>query len=478
MTAGAPEPGARPNLVFIMSDDHAAHAISAYGSRINATPNIDRIAAAGMRFDAAFCTNSICAPSRAAILTGTYNHVNGVTTLDAPLDNTLWTFPHALQAAGYTTAMIGKWHLGHGPGADPSGFDEWRVLPGQGHYHNPVMLEAQGRVVERGGYVTDLITDDCIDFIDRHRDQPFAVMCHHKAPHRTWEPAPRHHDLYADDVIPEPETFRDDLVGRADVVQAVKMRMLDLDPIIDLKAPVPDGLSLDEEIAWRYQRYIKDYLRVVAAIDENVGRLLDHLTETGLIDNTIVVYTSDQGFFLGDHGWFDKRLMYEESLSMPLLIQGPGVATPGTSSDEIVVNVDFAPTFLDLLGVEAPPEVQGRSFAPLMAGAAPDDWPQSMYYRYWMHRDGAHLCPAHYGVRTRTHKLICYYNDPLDQPGAHGPVDPMEWELFDLVADPLEVHNVIDDPAQAAVRQELEQELRRLQAAVGDSPYPGTGAAR
>ncbi len=463
----------RPNVVFIMSDDHAAHAISAYGSAINATPQIDRLAAGGMRFDATFCTNSICSPSRAAILTGTHNHVNGVTTLDTHLDDTLWTFPKALQAAGYTTGIVGKWHLGHGPGHDPAGFDEWRVLPGQGHYHNPVMLEADGRVVERGGYVTDLITDDAIDFIDRHADESFALLVHHKAPHRTWEPAPRHFTRYDDVEIPEPETFHDDLAGRAEVVQAVRMRMLDLDPVVDLKATVPAGLSLDEEIAWRYQRYIKDYLRVVAAIDEGVGRVLDHLDSRGLTDDTIVIYTSDQGFFLGDHGWFDKRLMYEESLIMPFLVQYPRRVAPGSACDEIVTNVDFAPTLLDLCEVKAPGHLQGRSIAPLLAGETPSDWPQSMYYRYWMHRDGAHLCPAHYGVRTKRHKLICYYNDPLDQPGAHGPVDPMEWELFDLETDPYELHNLAEDPAAAAIRADLEAELVRLQQAVGDEPYPG-----
>ena len=463
----------RPNLLFIMSDDHAAHAISAYGSRINETPHLDRIASNGMRFDSAFCTNSICTPSRAAILTGTYNHVNGATTLDTHLDNTQWTFPQSLQQAGYTTGMIGKWHLGHGPGHDPVGFDFWRVLPGQGHYDNPVMLEADGKVVERGGYVTDLITDDCIDFIDEHKDGPFALFCHHKASHRTWNPAPRHFTLFDDVDLPEPATFHDDHEGRAEVIKSVKMHMMDLDPITDLKALVPEGLSREEEIEWRYQRYIKDDLRVVAAMDEGSGRLLDKLENEGLTDNTIVVYTSDQGFFLGDHGWFDKRLMYEESLGMPLLIQYPDRIRPGSTSDDIVVNVDFGPTLLDLMGVEIPGHVQGRSFAPILDGATPDDWPESMYYRYWMHRDGAHNTPAHYGVRTRTHKLICYYNDPLDQLGANGPADPIEWELFDLVADPQEINNVIADPAYAAIRAELETELARLQNELGDEPYPG-----
>ena len=462
----------RPNLLFIMSDDHAAHALSAYGSRINETPNLDRIAATGMRFDSAFCTNSICAPSRAAILTGTYNHVNGVTTLDTPLANTLWTFPQALRDAGYQAALFGKWHLGHGPDADPVGFDRWRVLPGQGHYHNPVFLDGDHGIVERSGYVTDLITDDCLDWLDQaDGDRPFALFCHHKAPHRSWEPDAAHFTMYDDVEIPYPDTFRDDLAGRAEVVQAVKMRMLDLDPIVDLKAAVPPGLTLDEEIDWRYQRYIKDYLRVVASIDDNVGRLLDRLDETGLLDDTVVVYTSDQGFFLGDHGWFDKRLMYEESLAMPLLVSYPRLVEAGSVCDEIVVNVDFAQTLLELAGIVPPDSVQGRSFVPLLRGEAPDDWPQSMYYRYWMHNDGSHACPAHYGVRTKSHKLICYYNDPLDQPGARGPAGPVEWELFDLGVDPFEVDNRYGRPGTEAITADLMAELARLQRLVGDEPH-------
>ncbi|MGA9277971.1 sulfatase family protein [Ilumatobacter sp.] len=456
-----------------MSDDHAAHAISAYSSRINTTPHLDRIAEGGIRMDAAFCTNSICAPSRASMLTGTYNHVNGVTTLDTHLDNSLWTFPQDLRASGWQTALFGKWHLGHGDGHDPTGFDHWRILPGQGHYHNPVFIDSEQGIVERGGYVTDLITDDCIDWLDdRDTERPFALFCHHKASHRTWEPDAAHFTMYDDVEIPFPDTFRDDLAGRADVVQSVRMKMLDLDPIIDLKSTVPDGLTLDEEIDWRYQRYIKDYLRVVASMDDNIGRLLDYLDEHDLTDDTIVIYTSDQGFFLGDHGWFDKRLMYEESLRMPLLIRYPDQIGPGSTSDQIVTNVDFASTILDLCGLEIPDHVQGRSFAPVLRGEDPADWPDSMYYRYWMHNDGAHACPAHYGVRTRTHKLICYYNDPLDQPGARGPANPIEWELFDLVADPLEVDNLAGRPGSEAITAELRAELARVQADVGDTPYP------
>jgi arylsulfatase A-like enzyme len=472
----------RPNFLFVMSDDHAAHAISAYGSRINRTPNLDRIATGGMRFDACCCTNSICTPSRAAILTGTYNHVNGVTTLDTHMDNTLTTFPKLLHRAGYQTAVVGKWHLGHGPAHDPTGFDFWRVLPGQGHYHDPVMLgpgpNGSHEVVERGGYVTDLITDDCLEWLDRRDpDRPFMLLCHHKAPHRRWEPSREHFTMFDDVDIPEPETMWDDHATRAAVVRAMRMRLMDLDPITDLKAPVPPGLSEDDEIRWRYQRYIKDYLRVIASVDDNVGRLLDWLDANGLAERTVVVYTSDQGFFLGDHGWFDKRLMYEESLAMPFMVRFPALVEPGTVCDELALNVDVAPTFLELAGVDVPPEVQGRSLVPLLRGETPPDWRGSMYYRYWMHRDGAHAVPAHYGVRTRTHKLICYYNDPLGQEGARGPADPVEWELFDLVTDPLETTNVIADGHYDAVRAELEAELARLQAELGDTPHPAAVGA-
>ena len=485
----------RPNLLFIMSDDHAAHAISAYTSaaapggpaeparpRINHTPNLDRIADGGMRFDSCFCTNSICTPSRASVLTGTYNHVNGVTTLVTPMDNTLDTFPKRLQAAGYQTALFGKWHLGHGPEHDPTGFDRWRILPGQGHYHNPVMLQPRPddrghTIVERGGYVTDLITDDALGWLDtRDPDRPFALLVHHKAPHRSWEPSRRHFTLFDDIDIPEPATLWDDHEGRAEVVQAIRMRLMDLDPVVDLKASVPPGLSEAEEIRWRYQRYIKDYLRTIASIDDGVGRLLDRLDDEGIADDTIVVYTSDQGFFLGDHGWFDKRMMYEESVAMPLLVRYPRMVAAGSVCDEIALNVDFAPTFLELAGVEVPDEIQGTSLSPLLRGETPADWQQSMYYRYWMHDDGIHRVPAHYGVRTRAHKLIGYYNDPLGQTGARESGDPPEWELFDLVADPHELHNVIEQPDYRDVALELHAELQRLQAEVGDLPHPAAEA--
>ena len=459
----------RPNLVFVMSDDHAAHAISAYGSVINQTPHLDRLAAEGMRFTRAFCTNAICTPSRAAILTGTYNHTNGVTTLDTPMDNKLETYPKILQRAGYRTALFGKWHLGHGPDHDPTGFDDWAVLPEQGEYHNPDFYTPTGRV-RNPGYVTDLITDMALDWLGVV-EGPFALMVHHKAPHRTWEPDAAHALMYEDVEIPEPLTLFDDHATRSAAARAALCRMLDLD-LRDFKIPVPDGMSADEEIRWRYQRYIKEYLRVIASLDDNVGRLLDRLDGLGLTDNTIVVYTSDQGFFLGDHGWFDKRFMYEESLGMPLLLRYPRRVASGAVASGFVTNVDYAPTFLDLAGVPIPDWMQGRSFAPLLDGRQPNDWPSSMYYRYWMHRDDAHNIWAHYGVRTENHKLIYFYNDPLGQPGANGPTDPPEWELYDLIADPEELTNVYGRPGYERVTSELKTELARLQAEVGDTPHP------
>jgi len=284
----------RPNILFIMTDDHAAHAMSCYGSRINETPNLDRIAEDGMRFDNCFCTNSICTPSRAAILTGTYNHINGVTTLATPMDGRQQTFPKLLQAEGYQTAIVGKWHLGHGGIHDPTGFDYWNVLPGQGLYHDPEMIEMGERKVFPG-YATDLITDFSLDWLEkRDKDRPFMLMCHHKAPHRPWEPDEKHANMYEDIDIPEPKTFNDDYSNRASAAGAAKMRVDRDMTITDLKFPVPEGLTPQEEKQWKYQRYIKDYLRCVASVDDNVGRLLDYLEEEGITDNTIIIYTSDQ----------------------------------------------------------------------------------------------------------------------------------------------------------------------------------------
>ena len=495
-----------PNILFIMSDDHASHAMSCYGSRINTTPNLDRIAKSGMRFDNCFCTNSICTPSRATILTGTYNHVNGVTTLATHMDNRLQTFPKLLQAQGYQTAMIGKWHLGQGPAHWPTGFDYWNVLPGQGLYHDPVMVE-MGQEKVFSGYTTDLITDFSIDWIKkRDKSRPFCLMCHHKAPHRPWQPDQKHAHMYENIETPYPETFDDDYANRAIAAEAAAMRVESDMTAMDLKIePLPgmqprDRLPVPETVKgyvlkplegkpvsfeshadlkkWKYQRYIKDYLRCVASIDDNVGRLLDHLDAESIADNTIVVYTSDQGFFLGDHGWYDKRFMYEESLRMPYIMRYPNKIPAGTVNSNMILNVDFAETFLDYAGSEIPGSMQGRSFRPLLEGSTPQNWRTAMYYRYWMHGAHHNIC-AHYGIRTLSHKLIYYYGKALGQQGAD--TEPVargwqpEWELFDLENDPRELNSVYSDQAYAHVVARLKEDLHRLQAEVGDKPVAELG---
>ena len=480
-------PETRPNIIFVMTDDHAAHALSCYGSRINKTPNLDRIAIGGMRFDNCFCTNSICTPSRATILAGTYNHVNGVTTLATPMDNRLTTFPQLLQEQGYQTAIYGKWHLGTGPDHCPAGFDDWAVLPGQGLYHNPEFVFAapdggERRIVQ--GYVTDIITDMCLDWLGRRdRDRPFCLLYHHKAPHREWEPDERHQHLYLNEEIPEPDTLYDTYENRAKAAEAATMRVgVHMKPG-DLKAVINYDLPEMELRKWAYQRYIKDYLRVIASVDDNVGRVLDYLDEQGLADNTMVVYTSDQGFFLGDHGWYDKRFMYEESLRMPFMVRYPDGVPAGQVNDDIVTNVDFAQTFLDYAGIEAPKEMQGNTIRTLLEGETPAKWQDAVYYRYWMHR-AHHNVAAHYGIRTKTHKLIYYYADPMDQPGTDqgfagaGRADQSatldlepEWELFDLGKDPLEMNSVYNDPEYAEVVRDLTAKLHELQSAVGDERH-------
>ena len=462
----------RPNILFIMTDDHAAHAMSCYGSRINTTPHLDRIAQGGMRFDNCFCTNSICGPSRATILTGTYNHVNGMTTLDSRHDNRQLNFAKLLQGVGYQTAIVGKWHLGQGPAHWPTGFDYYNILQGQGPYFDPEMV-CNGDKVQYEGYTTDIITDLSLDWLRaRDKERPFCLLYHHKAPHRPWEPDEKHAHLYEDEDVPEPETFDDDYQNRAAAAGAAKMRVdRDLNAT-DLKRPVPAGLSPEEEKKWKYQRYIKDYLRCVAAVDDNVGRVLDYLDAEGIADDTIVVYTSDQGFFLGDHGWYDKRFMYEESLRMPFLIRYPRAIAAGSVSTDMILNVDFAPTFLDYAGVAMPDSFQGRSMRPVLAGRTPDDWQTAMYYRYWMHLAHHHVY-AHYGVRTLRYKLIYYYADALGQAGALDEPKEPEWELFDLEKDSCELVNVYRDPAYAEVVRQLRGELRRLQEKVGDQPYAG-----
>lgn len=498
----------KPNILFIMADDHAAKAISCYGSGINQTPHLDRLAHEGMRFDHCYVTNSICTPSRAAILTGTYNHINGVTTLETPIDNRLPHVAKHLQTGGYQTAIIGKWHLGEGKAHEPSGFDYWSVLPGQGDYFDPLMIE-MGTEIEVAGYATDIITDKSLNWLDsRDKDKPFFLMCHHKAPHREWEPHPKNRQLYSDD-IKVPDTFDDDYKNRARAAAEAKMRIKDDMTYADLglvqpeggaevgerathgsarrKIPNPDDVSamrlIDKDTAevftfetnaelnqFKYQRYLKRYLRTIASIDEGVGRILDYLDETGLADNTLIIYTSDQGFFLGEHGWFDKRFMYEESFQMPFLARFPKTITAGSICKNMACNVDFAPTFLDMAGLTIPTYMQGKSLRPLLSGAPPKDWPETAYHRYWMHRDPDHNAYAHYGIRNQRYKLIYWYNDGFGLPGTNHGGEDREWELFDCEADPLELMNLYSEPDYKGVVQMMTYELESKMAEIGDTP--------
>lgn len=467
----------RPNIIFIMSDDHAAHAIGAYGSRVNTTPHIDRLAREGVRFDNVFATNAICTPSRAAILTGQYAHINGVPVFNR-FDSTRETAPRLLQAGGYHTGMIGKWHLG----SDPAGFDRWEILPGQGAYMDPVFYTATGEARYTGRYVTDVITDLALDFLrSRPTDRPFFLMVHHKAPHRSWVPDETHRKQFEGRWIPEPPTLWDTYATRSDALRENQQRVSAHLSRRDLKLTPPAGLdgpalqtwlsTMPDEVTtevagtvvaltgesltrWKYQRYMQDYLATIQSVDDNIGRLLDYLDTSGLARNTIVIYTSDQGFFLGDHGMYDKRFMYEESLRMPFLVRWPAGAAPGTVAPGMGLNVDFAPTFLDVAGLPAAPAMQGRSLLPLIQGRQPPDWRSSMYYRYY-HDPGDHNTRAHYGVRTATHKLICYWKKD-------------QWELFDLVKDPQEMHNLYGQPGFERITTDLKAELRRLKLAVKD----------
>jgi len=439
-----------PNIVYIMSDDHAAHALSCYGSRINKTPNLDRIAQEGMRLANCFVTNSLCAPSRAAILTGKYGHINGVMDngKTQKFDGSQDTFPKWLQKAGYKTGIVGKWHLV----SDPTGFDYWNILPGQGVYHDPVLIE-MGEKKKHEGYVTDIITDQAIDFVKKHKDVPFCLLYHHKAPHRGWDPDAKHADLYKDQDIPEPETFKDDYKNRASAAEHADMRVAEMPDYVN--KGLPPNLSTDERRKWNYQRFIKDYCRVIASVDDNVGRFLDYLDKSGLAEDTIVIYTADNGFFLGDHGWFDKRFMYEESLRVPFLIRYPREIKPGASDDHTVLNVDYAPTLLDYAGVAVPQDVQGRSIRPLLRGEQPKDWRTSMYYHYYEY-PAPHRARPHYGVRTDRYKLIYFYTIN-------------EWELFDLQKDPHELKNVYADSAYADVVNQMKSQLERLRRDLKDT---------
>jgi len=498
--ACAAETAPPPNIVFIMSDDHAERAISAYGSDLIETPNIDRIARDGIRFANSFVTNSICAPSRAVLLTGKYSHLNGLRDNRDTFDGGQVTFPKLLQRAGYETAIIGKWHLK----SEPTGFDEWKILVDQGHYYNPVFLD-NGVEVQLEGYVTDLITELALEYLEnRDESKPFALLYQHKAPHRNWMPAPRH---FADEQreLPLPETFWDDYAGRP-AAAGQDMRIADMWLSLDLKlqqghygrengtggsetydptegweddygrmteeqraawdahydpigeafreAP-PTGKALAE---WKYQRYMQDYLGSVAAVDDGVGRLLDYLEENDLGENTVVVYTSDQGFYLGEHGWYDKRFMYEESLRTPLVIRYPAEISPGQVNDDLVLNLDMMPTLLDLAGVKIPPEMQGRSLRPLMTASPRPEWRDAIYYRYYEFPHGWHKVRPHYGVRTDRYKLIHFGGD-MDV-----------WELFDLQTDPNELKNVYGQDEYVTIQNQLHNRLNELQRELEDLP--------
>ena len=438
----------RPNILYIMSDDHASMAMSCYGSYRNHTPNMDRIAAEGIRLDNCFCTNSICTPSRASILTGQYAHVNGAITFNPPSPSSV-TFPQLLRDSGYFTAMIGKWHLG----CEPTGFDRWAVLPGQGKYHDPDFVD-QGVRKTIEGYVTDIITDLTIETLEnRPKDRPFCVLCHHKAPHDMWLSDEKHSSLFEGETLPEPPSLFDDYHGKARAVLESTQVIGSADPghtvFPDETGHITDPV---ERRRAQYQEYMKRYLRCVASIDDNVGRLLDYMDSAKLTDDTLVIYTSDQGFFLGEHGWYDKRFMYEESLRMPFVARLPGRIDPGSIDDHIILNTDFAATFLDYAGIETAPGMQSESFRSILEGDDPADWRETMYYRYYKSHFNT---PSNWGVRTKRHKLICYHESG-------------EYELYDMIEDPAEMTNLYADPGYAGIREHLEAELLRLREELGD----------
>jgi arylsulfatase A-like enzyme len=490
----------RPNVIFIMADDHAYQAISAYGSKLIDTPNIDRLAAEGVRFDRAFVGNSICSPSRATLLTGKFSHANGLRDNEDVFDGSQATLQRFMQRAGYATAMIGKWHLK----SDPTGFDFWKVLPDQGEYYNPDFRTAAG-TQRYEGYVTDLTTDFAIDWLEgRDEGKPFLLFYHHKAPHREWWPPLDDPAEFHAKPIPEPDTLFDDYVGRGTAARTAEMRISDHmgltndnkltpeiaaalghEPFMDWyddayrrqhdermndeqrealdavygpinNAFVSAGLRDKDLTRWKYQRYMQDYLATIRSVDDNVGRLLDYLEENGLDKNTIVIYTSDQGFFLGEHGWFDKRFMYEESFRTPLIVRWPGHTEKAGARSAIVQNVDFAPTILAAAGVAVPDEMHGKSLLPLFASDDPE-FRDAAYYHYYEY-PGIHSVKRHYGIRTNRYKLIHFYGD----------VD--EWELYDLQTDPQEMTNVYYVPALAKVRHEMTLLLHDVQARYGDSP--------
>jgi arylsulfatase A-like enzyme len=483
----------RPNIVFVFSDDHATQAISAYGGRLKEvapTPHLDKLAADGILFNRCMVTNSICGPSRATILTGKHSHLNGymVNTVlkdgkdfTPQFDGSQQTFPKLLQQAGYQTAIIGKWHLG----SKPTGFDHWEVLPGQGNYYNPDFIGKDGQFQETG-YVTEIITEKAKHWLDAQRDtsKPFILMVQHKAPHRQWDPAPKYLNAFDDVTIPEPDTLFDDYSGRGTAAHEQDMTIEHtLEMGSDLKVleqavgsklaerlarmtpeqraawhaayqPKNDAfltanLTGKELIRWKYQRYLKDYLRTIKSVDDSIGELRAHLEATGLADNTIFVYSSDQGFYLGEHGWFDKRFMFDESYRAPLLVSWPGVTEPGRVNADLVSNLDFAQTFLDIAGAEIPSDMQGLSLVPVFKGETPADWRDSLYYHYYEY-PGWHMVHRHEGVYDGRYKLMHFY-------------DLGEWELYDLETDPKEMTNQYDNPEYAETIERMHAELNELQ---------------
>lgn len=475
--AGAAD-ASSPNIVFIFTDDHCTQALSAYDPSRMSTPNMDRIAREGMRFDRCYVTNAICGPSRAVIQTGKYSHLNGFVQNGNRFNGDQQTFPKLLKSSGYQTAIIGKWHLG----TTPQGYDYYDVLKGQGPYYNPPMITAgpDGQPVTRRhtGYTTEIITEKTLNWLkeDRDPDKPFMVMFQHKAPHRNWRPAPKYLNWLDDVTIPEPQTLRDDYKGRTQSASRQEMTVRNhlnpndlkltgygnmneqqkkvwdaaYGPKNDAFMEAKDSMTDEEIFQWKYQRYVKDYLRCVKSVDDGIGEVLEYLDEAGLADNTVVIYSSDQGWYLGEHGWYDKRWMYEESLRTPLLVRWPGVVEPSSTSDDIVSNLDFAETFLDIAGVSVPDDMQGQSLVPVMRGQTPDDWRKVFYYHYY-ENPGAHNVARHYGVTDGRYKLIRYYaleGKPLD-----------DWELFDLRKDPNELLSVYGSTDYQQVQQRMTEEL-------------------
>ena len=474
----------KPNILFMMADDHAAHALGAYGGRlavVNPTPRLDQMAAEGMLLTHVFVTNSICTPSRATLMTGQYSHINGVTTLSGRIEPERQHLARLIGGAGYETAMIGKWHLKEEPGA----FDYYAVLPGQGSYFNPI-LRVQGEgtwpdnVKRFSGYdskhSSDVVTDLSLEWLKGRDDsKPFFLMHHFKAPHDNFENAERYDWLYEDIEIPEPTSlrFQPGFGSAATETAGTSISKRNTRRNMGHHMFVDPGLDSSAYTHASYQRYLKKYLRTVRGIDDNVGRLLDYLAETGELDNTIIIYTSDQGMMLGEHDYIDKRWMYEESMRVPFIVRYPAEVPADSKHDAIINNVDFAPTLLEMAGVEKPDFMQGDSFLPALKGMQLPDWKTATYYRYWMHMTH-HDNPAHYGIRTRDYKLMFYYGLPLDAPGALDTKTTPDWELYDLRTDPHELNNVYRNPRYAEVVMRLKRQLLELKESIGDTDekYP------